>query len=84
MGEGQALMKKLKIQTIKHIDDLKGEAGIDSDYFTTPCICTEEKEKCGWYGIIKDCNVRYESESWEYPHEYEILTCPKCGQDVDY
>lgn len=73
-------MKKFKIQ----IDICKQEADIDPDYLMTPCICMEDKEKCGWSGPIKDCGRRYESESWEYPHEHEILTCPKCGHDVDF
>jgi hypothetical protein len=39
---------------------------------------------CGWTGYMEECEVRFESESWECPQEYLVLVCPKCGENVDY
>ena len=66
-------MKSLEIKEIKQ------EADLDPSYGTNLLSCIE----CNWSGYMKDCKVRYESESWEFPHEYPVLTCPKCKNDID-
>lgn len=37
---------------------------------------------CKWVGILSDCPIEMDSEGWEYP-EYEVLTCPKCGDFIE-
>ena len=39
-------------------------------------------DDCNWEGVLSDCGTEWESEGWEYP-EYQIATCPKCGEGVE-
>ena len=40
------------------------------------CYC------CNWRGPVNGLESRMEAESWEMPTEYEVHTCPKCGEDI--
>ena len=38
--------------------------------------------ECDWTGILADCGIEYEQETWEMP-VYQINTCPECGEGIE-
>jgi hypothetical protein len=49
--------------------------GVPEDWGVT---CYE----CEWEGMISECPIEKDQESWEMP-EYGVAVCPECGAGIE-